>query len=430
MLLPIMMTTLFLGACSEKASIEKETAPNADTISKEPVELSIYWMYNSSSEQLFMEQFGNSIVKKYPNISFKWVSAASVGFDAVVTNKEKVDIFYGNINNAAALSDAGYLRDITPLAKKQNFNLEQVEPKALDMLASANNGVLPGLPSYLNYHVLYYNRDIFDKFGVAYPKNGMTWDETYDLARKVTRLEGGTQYVGFSHQFLNGTLIQLNSYGQEVFVPKTNKVTINEGQWPNILRTFQRFFDIPGHEYLVGTGTVDAFIKEQRLAMRVGLASYVSDPTQLPPNWDVVSLPVFSDLPKVGSGIEPIYFYLSSLSEKPNEAFAAMTAILSEEGQLTLLRRGQLPALKMPNIAEKMAQEVPSLKGKNASALTFNNFPAVTSFTKEAAAVRPPFTEAITAVMTGKSDVNTALRTAQEKAERTMEERKAAGLAK
>ncbi|NOU90117.1 extracellular solute-binding protein [Paenibacillus sp. LMG 31460] len=45
--------------------------------------------------------------------------------------------------------------------------------------------------------VLYYNKDIFDKFGISYPRNGMTWDEVYDLAKKLNRTEDGISYRGF-----------------------------------------------------------------------------------------------------------------------------------------------------------------------------------------------------------------------------------------
>lgn len=51
----------------------------------------------------------------------------------------------------------------------------------------------------MNIPALFYNKDIFDKFGVAYPKNGMIYEETLDLdlARRVTRSDGGVQYLGF-----------------------------------------------------------------------------------------------------------------------------------------------------------------------------------------------------------------------------------------
>jgi multiple sugar transport system substrate-binding protein len=47
------------------------------------------------------------------------------------------------------------------------------------------------LPMTLGYYVMYYNNNIFDKFGVSYPKDGMTWDDVAALAKKVSHLESG-----------------------------------------------------------------------------------------------------------------------------------------------------------------------------------------------------------------------------------------------
>ena len=45
---------------------------------------------------------------------------------------------------------------------------------------------LYGLPFRNDYYVLYYNKTLFDKAGVEYPKHDMTWDEYRELAKKMT----------------------------------------------------------------------------------------------------------------------------------------------------------------------------------------------------------------------------------------------------
>jgi multiple sugar transport system substrate-binding protein len=42
------------------------------------------------------------------------------------------------------------------------------------------------------------NKDIFNKFGVDYPQDEMAWSQTLDLAKKLTRTEGGIRYIGVS----------------------------------------------------------------------------------------------------------------------------------------------------------------------------------------------------------------------------------------
>ncbi len=45
--------------------------------------------------------------------------------------------------------------------------------------------------------VIFYNKDLFDKAGVPYPKDGWTLDDLVDKARKLTRQDGGQQYWGY-----------------------------------------------------------------------------------------------------------------------------------------------------------------------------------------------------------------------------------------
>lgn len=59
---------------------------------------------------------------------------------------------------------------------------------------------LYGLPFRNDYYVLYYNKTLFDKAGVEYPKHDMTWDEYRELAKKMTSGEGNDKiYGGYCH---------------------------------------------------------------------------------------------------------------------------------------------------------------------------------------------------------------------------------------
>lgn len=50
----------------------------------------------------------------------------------------------------------------------------------------------------MNNVVTYYNREIFDKFAISYPRDGITWEEMAALAQKVSRVDNGVQYYGYS----------------------------------------------------------------------------------------------------------------------------------------------------------------------------------------------------------------------------------------
>lgn len=58
------------------------------------------------------------------------------------------------------------------------------------------NDQLYELPFRSDFWVLYYNKDVFDNAGVAYPTNDMTFEQYDELARKITNTEPGSEVFG------------------------------------------------------------------------------------------------------------------------------------------------------------------------------------------------------------------------------------------
>ena len=52
------------------------------------------------------------------------------------------------------------------------------------------------LPFRKDWYMLFYNKDLFDKAGVAYPSADMTWDEYEELAKQMTSGEGSSKVYG------------------------------------------------------------------------------------------------------------------------------------------------------------------------------------------------------------------------------------------
>jgi multiple sugar transport system substrate-binding protein len=88
--------------------------------------------------------------------------------------------------------------DLTPFIKKFNFDMNRFDPQVLATIRTySDQGGFEFLPESMTTLVLMYNKDIFDHFGVAFPKDRMTWEQTKELAAKVSRSEGGKDYFGF-----------------------------------------------------------------------------------------------------------------------------------------------------------------------------------------------------------------------------------------
>ncbi|MCJ7840151.1 extracellular solute-binding protein [Lederbergia sp. NSJ-179] len=81
------------------------------------------------------------------------------------------------------------------LIAKSDFNLED-----LNLVSFAHSydpeGRLIGLPDGVGFKALFYNKDIFDLFGVEYPTGEITWDEGMELAKQMTGERNGQEYTG------------------------------------------------------------------------------------------------------------------------------------------------------------------------------------------------------------------------------------------
>ena len=124
---------------------------------------------------------------------------------------------------------AGWLADITPFMKDPNLtapDLVESDFSAAGLAYAKNDkGRMLSLPWSVDYFILYYNKEVFEKKGVAIPK---TLDEMNALAEKLTDEKAGFYgYVGRGLKNANMTLwtnYYLN-YGGEFLDQKGNILT-------------------------------------------------------------------------------------------------------------------------------------------------------------------------------------------------------------
>jgi len=58
------------------------------------------------------------------------------------------------------------------------------------------NDTIYGLPYRSDFWILFYNKDLFDRFGVEYPTNNWTWTQFQDTARKLNSGQGASRTYG------------------------------------------------------------------------------------------------------------------------------------------------------------------------------------------------------------------------------------------
>ena len=99
------------------------------------------------------------------------------------------DVFTINALNVVDYARNGYLLDITDLFESGAVDVTKYP--AHTVATHTVDGVLWGIPRDFDAIAVYYNKTLFDEAGVEYPKDGWTWDEFIETAKKLTNPDAG-----------------------------------------------------------------------------------------------------------------------------------------------------------------------------------------------------------------------------------------------
>jgi multiple sugar transport system substrate-binding protein len=269
------------------------------------------------------------------------------------------------------------------------------------------------MPLSLGFPIMYYNKDIFDKFAVPYPKDGMSWEDVIELAKRVTRQSDGIQYMGFD----GGGFARLSlSMLQEKYDAKREKALLTTPGWVRVLDYYKQWRSIPGNNV---TGNMNLFAKEKRLAMFATFNGALSQLEDLyrqgdPLNWDMVTQPTFKEQPYVVDTPLQILM-MAATSKHPDDVFRVMEVVTSKENQLHMSQNARPPVLKDIEVQNVFGQNYGSLKGKNVAApFKYKHMPINVAANYDAI-VNKHINNAAAQVLKG-VDINTALREAEEAA--------------
>jgi ABC-type glycerol-3-phosphate transport system substrate-binding protein len=110
------------------------------------------------------------------------------------------DVIFVSTDNIDILADSNKLADLNPwLAKDPDLKADQYYDAMIKRFSK--NGKLMVLPRDIApISCVYYNKDLFDKAGLAYPKDDWTWDDLRTDAMRLTKrgADGTLKQAGFA----------------------------------------------------------------------------------------------------------------------------------------------------------------------------------------------------------------------------------------
>ncbi|SDF80430.1 multiple sugar transport system substrate-binding protein [Fontibacillus panacisegetis] len=230
LLLLLLMSGMVIAGCT-----------NGNTVLKDDEPMNLKVMYYNQDQ--FFQDYGNLFLLKNSHIEIEVVSTQSLSkasdpvaaFDELI-EKEQPDVILLNSSNFKAYAAEEKLMELDSLIERDQYNTETIYPALLELVKKDGNGKLYGLSPTFGQAVVFYNADLFKKYGIELPHDGMTWENIYDLARRFpTEGDGNTRVYGYGEQFSMSfnRIVQniANNEGIMMVNPNTLEVTINTESW-------------------------------------------------------------------------------------------------------------------------------------------------------------------------------------------------------
>ncbi|WP_019419072.1 ABC transporter substrate-binding protein [Paenibacillus sp. OSY-SE] len=197
------------------------------------------------SQEDFNERFGDAFTAKYPNIEVKVIPTLNEKKTAVLRgdelrkleDKEKPDLLLPTQDSLEKYVAEGRLVDLEPyIAQSKSIKLANMNQNIVDSMKV--KGKLYTLSPTFMTKGLFYNKTLFDKYKIKYPKNKMSWAEVMELAAEFKQKAGLNKVEGFASDYDLFSLAETIGRSYNLTYRDVSKggknITINTKEWKPI----------------------------------------------------------------------------------------------------------------------------------------------------------------------------------------------------
>jgi multiple sugar transport system substrate-binding protein len=347
----------------EKEVVVTVTGTPVPETGPEPVTLT-YYTFSAAPDHLEeLDQMIQIFEAAHPNIT---IQVETAPFDNYFTKLQTLiaggmapDIFELNYENFVTYASKGLLLDLNPLGSSDaSFDASIYYPRALE--AFNYNGMQLGLPATFSTVVLYYNKDLFDQAGVAYPQEDWTWADAVEAGKKINDPAAGVYGLHSGIQFWEfyKKAAQNNC---KFFNEDKSEVLINSPECVEALETMISFIEaekvMPSEAEMGGLSDGDMFL-QGKLGMDVTGIWMFAAFKDAPFAWDIEVEP--------GMAEHAAHFFANAASvfaatKHPQEAWEWVKFFTSdpEMARIRVESGWELPALSNPAFFDEYLKQTP-----------------------------------------------------------------------
>jgi len=306
------VVSLGLSACGGGGNDTSNAPSGTPTADTTPVTISLSgWSLATTPE---FQTLADGFHAAHPNVTVELKEYDAANYDTQLT----ADLAAGSAPDVVTLKVLKTF--LTYQGGKQLLDISDVAKGLSDKVSGADNYVVDGKTYAIPYRqdswLLYYNKDLFDKAGVATPDGTWTWDDYADAAKELTtklKAAGSPALGTYQHGW--------QSTVQGFADAQTHGVDLTKGDYTFLKPYYDRVLDLQKSGAQVDYGTVTTnkltyqaeFGKQQAAMMPMGswyvatlLAQQKSGDADTF-NWGLAPAPQF-DSSTTGTSKTPVTF--------------------------------------------------------------------------------------------------------------------------
>lgn len=262
----------------------------------ETVTLTVH--YPSESE--FYQKYGYAFEKAYPHIHLE-VITDKMNMESDASIPQPDILFMNGEKEWKQWAARGHLYDLTDRASKL-----KPEPSIVTTPLKDGDGRLYGVAPFFQSHAIFYNIDLFERYGIPYPDDKMTWKEILELASRFPSTDAeGTRLYGLKTNYYTyipfATALRIGqTEGLQFIDPDTLEITFHTEGWKTVISHAAEAFKKGAVVDRENTTDYEADpILTGQAAMQLGdngmvynFDNYAKIQGSPPINWGMVSVPV------------------------------------------------------------------------------------------------------------------------------------------
>ncbi|WP_199925389.1 ABC transporter substrate-binding protein [Paenibacillus bouchesdurhonensis] len=295
------------------------------------------------NKNIFNQNYGNLFLATHPTYKVEVISIV----DSLVTGtfkdisevieelivEENPDVIVIPMDSYIILRDNEKLTSLTTLIQKDHVDLSGFTPSVVDFFKDEQGQIYGLTPTFVG-QALYYNKSLFDRYGVSYPRDYITWEEMFNLAGQFPKSNEHSEPVyGLYHKDASNAFMMALGIGESIGLSMYNneQFTLSTDSWETIFKDITDCFkseacydpnkiesnesvqieDMERASYPFINGNIAMAIDESSLYRFL----INKDKGSLDVDWGIVSLPVSADNPDMGNGV-----YMNDIFSIPQTA--------------------------------------------------------------------------------------------------------------